>query len=98
VESYKNYFAIFRVQKLELRFFQVSLRIKSKKEKKTENPLCMSAPWVSTNCKQSPPGPRPLFSESMEFCRKTPRLWLNRARDPSSTSEHREGKTSVRSG
>jgi hypothetical protein len=91
-ESYKIYFTIFRVQKLELRFFQGSLRFKSKKEKKTQNHLHVS-PRVSANCKQSPQGPRSLFTESMTYYRKTPRLWLICARHPSSTSEQREGET-----
>jgi hypothetical protein len=58
----------------------------------------MLAPQVSTNCKRSPQGPQPLFSESKAFCRKTLEFWINRARDPSSSSEHRERETRARLG
>jgi hypothetical protein len=58
----------------------------------------MLAPWVLANCKWSRQGPRSLFTESMAFYRKTPRLWHYRARDPSSTSEQREGETRARLG
>jgi hypothetical protein len=39
-ESYKIYFTIFRVQKLELCIFRGSLHFKPKKKRKTEKPLC----------------------------------------------------------
>jgi hypothetical protein len=57
----------------------------------------MLVPRVSTNRKRLPQGPRPLFTESMTVYRKTLGFWLNRARDPYSTSEQREreGETSA---
>jgi hypothetical protein len=58
----------------------------------------MLAPRILANCKWSPQGPRPLFSEYKASYRKTPQLWLNRARDPTSTSERRKGETRARSG
>jgi hypothetical protein len=53
----------------------------------------MQAPQVSANYKRPRLGPRPLFSKSIPFYRKTPWLWLICARHPSSTSEQREGET-----